>query len=214
MADATLTDRIKAEFSARDAERAQREERRAREARECEARLKQFESLCEELKQVWRPKLETFASQFGDGIKVTPQITPTLREAKVVFQTDLANMTMTMSVAASPDIRNLILDYDLLIIPTFITYDRHARLEMPIDNIDRAALGQWIDDQLVACVRAYLAMQDNQHYQTWAMVQDPITKAKLFKQDAAVMFEHKGQKLYFESADTLRQYKERHSIAP
>lgn len=214
MAHATLSDRIKAEFDAREAQRAEREQRRARETKESEDRLKRFEALCEELKQVWRPKLETFATQFGDNIKVTPQITPTLREAKAVFQTDLANMTMTMSVSASPDIRNLILDYDLLIIPTFITYDRHARLTMPIDKVDRDAIGKWVDDQLVACVKAYLSMQDNQHYQTWSMVQDPITKTKLFKQDAAATIEHKGQKVYFSSVDSLSKYKERHQIAP
>ena len=212
MSQPTLAQRIQAEFDARADQQKQREARRAQEARESEQRLGQFEALCEDLKKIWGPKLETFAAQFGDRIEVTPSITPSHREAKVTFLTDLANMTMTLSASASPDIRELILDCDLLIIPTFIQYDRHARLQMPLDRIDRDALGKWIDDQLVGCVRTYLAMHDNQHYQTWSMVQDPITKAKLFKQDAAATIEHKGQRLYFESADTLRQYKERHSI--
>jgi YHS domain-containing protein len=214
MSNQTLAQRIQNEFDSHASERKHREERKERESRESEARLKQFEQLCADLKEVWGPKLDTFAKQFGDKIKVTPEITPSHREAKVAFLTDLANMTMTISASASPDVRDIILDYELLIVPTFIQYDRHARLAMPIDKVDREAIGQWVDDQLVACVKAYLAMQDNQQYLSWSMVQDPITRAKLLRQDAAGTLEHEGKTLYFSSVDTLRQYKERHGIAP
>lgn len=214
MSQPTLAQRIQAEFDLRAEEQKQREAHRAQEAKESEQRLKRFEACCEELKEVWRPKLETFAKQFGDRIRVTPSITPSHREAKVEFLTDLANMTMTLSASASPDIRELVLEYELLVIPTFIQYDRHAELRMPIDGIDRDALGAWIDDRLVGCVKTYLAMEDNQHYLNRSMVQDPITKARMFRQDAAETIEHKGQKLYFSSAETLREYKARHRIDP
>jgi YHS domain-containing protein len=212
MGDSTLGDRIKAEFDARAARVRQSEEDRARREQEGEERLRRFETLCEELKAVWRPRLDVFAKQFGDQIKVIPAITPSRREAKVVFLTDLANMTLTLSASASPDLTKLLLNYDLLIVPTFIQYDRHAMLEMPLDKIDREALGKWIDDQLMACVKVYLSMQDNQQYLTWSMVRDPITNAPMLRQDAAAMIEHKGQKVYFSSEDSLRQYKERHQI--
>lgn len=213
MASASLSDRIKAEFDARTARKQKAAEDRTKQAQEHERRLALFVKTCEELKSLWSPKLDAFAKQFGDGIKVTPNITPSLREAKIVFLTDLANMTLTLSVSTNPDITRLILDYDLLIIPTFMDYQRHARFETPLDAVDKGALGKWLDDQLIACVKAYLAMQDNEHYLRWSMVEDPISKTKLLRTDAFATIEHKGQKLYFVSAESLRLFKERHQIA-
>ncbi|MBX3352878.1 MAG: hypothetical protein KF684_08075 [Phycisphaeraceae bacterium] len=212
MENASLSSRIKAEFDSRAARQKQAAEDRTRQEKEHETRLAQFGKTCEDLKAVWGPRLDEFAKQFGDTISVTPKITPSLREAKVVFLTDLANMTLTMTVSANPDITKLILDYDLLIIPTFIEYDRHARIEMPLDKIDREALGKWIDDQLIACVKAYLSMQDNQHYLRWSMVEDPITKTRLLRNEAAGTVEHKGKTLYFSSVDSMDEYKQRHQI--
>ena len=213
MSSASLSDRIKAEFDARSARQQKAAEDRTRQAKEHEQRMAQFVQTCEDLKALWSPKLDAFAKQFGNSIKVTPNITPSLREAKIAFMTDLANMTMTISVSTDPDITRLVFDYDLLIIPTFMDYDRHARFEMPLDAVDKAALSKWIDDQLIACVKAYLAMQDNEHYLRWSMVEDPISKTKLLRTDAFATIEHKGQKHYFVSAESLRMFKERHQIA-
>lgn len=212
MQSTSLASRIKAEFDERAARQKQAEQDRTRQQQEHEVRLAQFGRTCEDLKSIWGPRLEEFARQFGDTIQVTPKLTPSQREAKVVFLTDLANMTLTMTVSANPDITKLILEYDLLIIPTFIEYDRHARFEMPLDKIDRVALGKWIDDQLIACVKAYLSMQDNQHYLKWSMVEDPITKTRLLRNEAAGTIEHKGKTLYFSSSDSMREFKERHQI--
>jgi YHS domain-containing protein len=140
-------------------------------------------------------------------------MTPSQREGKVTFMTDMANVTMTISVSASPDVTKLVLDYDLLIVPMFFEYQRHARLEMPLDKVDRDAVGKWVDDQLVACVKAYLMMQENQYYIQRAMVEDPITKARFLPQDAAGKLEHGGHTQYFASNESFEQYKKKHQIA-
>ena len=46
-------------------------------------------------------------------------------------------------------------------IARFFEYERHSRLEMPMDQVDKSAVGKWIDDRLVSCVKAYLALQEN-----------------------------------------------------
>lgn len=207
MAATSLADRIKAEFEARDQRRRSAEANRAKESQGREARLQQFTRACDELKSVWRPKLEEFARQFGEKIKITPSVTPQFREAKAVFLTDLATMNLSISVAPDEEVTKLVVDYDLLIIPIFFEYERHARFETPLGKIDRAALEAWFDDRLLSCVRAYLTMQDNENYVKRAMVEDPISRKKLLREDAAVTLEHQGQKYFFESQDTMKQYK-------
>jgi YHS domain-containing protein len=215
MAETTpLAQRIKAEFDARTQRRQAGEQEQAKQTQEREKRLAQFTKLCEDLQGVWRPRIEEFARQFGDKIKVTPTVTPSQREAKVSFLTNLANITLTLTASAGADVTKLVLDYDLLIIPVFFEYERHARLEVPLDKVDREAIGKWIDDRLIACVKAYLSVQDNEYYMKRAMVQDPITKAMLLPEDAKAKFEHAGKTYYFTSEESFRKFKEDHPAAP
>ncbi|MBX3358192.1 MAG: hypothetical protein KF745_07170 [Phycisphaeraceae bacterium] len=211
--ESSLAQRIKAEFDqsaqrAKAGEQARQQEREAREKR-----LAQFNSICDDLAGIWRPRIQEFLKQFGDKVKATPTMSPSLREGKVTFLTDMANMTVTISASASPDVTKLVLDYDLLITPIFFDYERHTRLEMPLDKIDRNAVGKWIDDQLVSCVKAYLTMQENQYYIQRAMVEDPVTRTRFLPQNAVAKIEHAGHTHYFDSDKSLQQYKTMHQIA-
>lgn len=209
-----LAERIKAEFESRAQRLKAAEQDKTKGAEDREKRLAQFGKACEDLKSVWGPRLQEFAKQFGETIKVSPTITPALREAKFHFLSDLANVTLTLTVAPSPDATKLVLDYDLLIIPVYFDYERHARLEVPLDAIDRDAVGKWIDDQFVSCVKAYLSIQDNQFYLKRVMVQDPITKAQFLPQDARAKLEHAGKTYYFSSEESLQKFREAHPDAP
>jgi hypothetical protein len=159
-----LAQRIKAEFDAQEKRAGAVQQDRAGQAQVREQRLAQFEKVCESLKDVWRPRLEEFAKQFGDKIKITPTVTPTQRDAKVAFMTDLANTELTLTAAPNNDVTKLVLDYDLLILPMLMEYERHARFEAPLDKIDKDAVGAWIDDRLISCVKTYLALGENEFY--------------------------------------------------
>jgi len=204
---------MKSEFAARAERLKSAEAEKAQQSQEREQRMAQFNKACDELRDVWRPRLEEFAKQFGESVKITPTVSPAAREAKVLFNTDLANVNLTLSVTASADIAKLVLDYDLRIIPMFFEYERTSRLEVPLNKIDRDAVGRWLDDRLVSCVKAYLSIQDNQYYLKRAMVEDPITKAKFLPDNAAATLQHDGRTHYFSSSDSLREFKMKHQIA-
>src|SRR5262245_47869904 len=141
MADATpLSQRIKAEFDSRATRMKAAEQQNAQAEQQRETGLARFSKVCDELKAVWGPKFQEFAKQFGDQIKVTPTIQPSQREAKVAFMTELANITLTLTATPNADATRLVLDYDLLIIPVYFEYERHARLEMPLEKVDKAAV--------------------------------------------------------------------------
>lgn len=207
-----LSQRIKAEFAARDQRVKEQEQAKAEEVKRREERLERFTKACEELKPVWKPRLEEFAKQFGEQVKVLPTLTPTHREAKVVFLTDLASMTLTLTVAPNSDLTAMVLGCELLIIPMVFEYERFSRLEVPLEAIDKGAVGAWIDDRLVACVKAYLDVKDNTFYIERAMVEDPISTKKFLRTDAAAKLEHMGHTYYFESEQTLQDYKNKQQI--
>lgn len=213
-ANMSLGERIKAEFEAREQRKKAEQTDRAKREQEREKRLEKFTKVCDDLKEVWRPRLDEFAKQFGDKIKVQPTITPSMREAKVVFLSDLATVTLTLSVSANPDVTKLVFDYDLLILPVFFDYERHARLETPLDKIDRDAIGKWVEDQLVSCVKAYLTIQDNEHYQKRSTVEDPVTKKRFMRGEAVATLEHKGQRYFFNTQESLREFKQTHGVKP
>ncbi len=213
MAGGSLADRIKAEFEARDARQKAAEADRAKSVQAREAGIDRYKKACEELKAVWGPKFQEFAKQFGDKIKITPVLSPEQREARCTFMTDLATMTLTIGASVSPDATKLVLDHNLLIVPNYFDYERSSRLEMSLDKIDKNAVGTWLDDRLVSCVKAYLSMQDNEYYLRRALVEDPITKARFLKEDAATTLEHKGNKVYFASEDSKKEYMKKHEIA-
>ena len=212
-ASTTLTQRIKAEFEARSERLRTAQDERLQHIQQREEKIERFNRACDDLKDIWLPRFEEFAKQFGDKINIRPVVQPSQREARVSFLTDLANMTLTLTASVNPDADLFALDYDLLIIPMFLEYDRHARLELPLARVDRTVVGRWIDDQLISCVKTYLSMQDNEMYIKRASVEDPVSGVRFLKSDAAATFEHHGRVLHFETEQTLRQYKQKHQLA-
>jgi hypothetical protein len=164
MTDSNLEQRIRAEFDARAQRIRKSEEAQANEARVREKRMQKFNEVCEDLHSLVQPRIEAFGRALGEQAKLTPTITPAERSATVAFMIDLANVTLTVRMAPDPEVTKLVLEYDLLILPMFFDYDRYARLEMPLEKIDRAAVAKWLDDRIMSCVRSYLAIQDNEHY--------------------------------------------------
>lgn len=213
MATATFGDRIKAEFTARTKQKQAAKDEQASRLKDREARLKVFGDACERLSAIWKPRLEEFAKQFGEQVKTTPTVTPGHRQAKFQFMTDLASVSLTLAAAPDADVKKLVLDYDLSIIPMLMEYERYARLEMPLEAIDEKAVGAWVEDRLLDCVKTYLLLQDNEFYLKRQMVEDPVTKVKFVRSDAAGSVTHEGTTHYFVSEQSIKEFKKKMQIA-
>lgn len=205
-APSPLAERLNAEFSARDARLKAGEEVRRREADERARAIARFNGVCDQLRAHWEPRLAVFSEHFTNQLKVTPTMMPDQRQVQVVFLTELANMTMSLCASLSTDLKRVVIDYGLQIIPTFFEYERSSRLEVPLDPFDIAPIEEWVDDRLVACTRAYLSMQESRFYADRCTVEDPITKAKIIKSNAAAHLIHNGKVVYFASKQTMQDY--------
>src|SRR5579872_5673072 len=165
MADiGALLERIDGEFAAGEQKIKSFQAEKVQAYEDRQRRLKLFEQVCEKLREVWRPRLDALAQKFGQRVKVTPQIVGALREVKFEFDSNLARIDLRFRASTDQEVKKLVLDYDLDILPVLMRFEPHAQAEFPLETIDVNAVAKWIDDRIVDFVRAYLALHQNEFY--------------------------------------------------
>lgn len=215
MSDTTiLKNRIDAEFAATEAriKQFQTEEVQAYHGRQ--QRLEQYEKAREALRVIWRPRLEVLAAKFGDQVNVKVGVIPTGRDATFQFRSPLADIALRFSVSTDFEVHNLVLDYDLHILPILMKFEPHVRAEFPLESIDTEAVARWVDERIVDFVKTYLSLHQNEYYLKSHMVIDPVSNTRFPKFAAAATTDWKGTTYYFISEDTRREFAEKNGIAP
>ena len=120
---ATLLNRIDAEFTALDAKIKRAQGEKQQEHKDRQARLATFEKELETLPEVWKPRLEALVERFGDRAKVAPRFDASSRAVTMDFQSELARIKLRFSAATDREVRNLILNYNLEILPTLMQFE-------------------------------------------------------------------------------------------
>jgi len=207
MADVTgLADRIDAEFAAAEDKIKAFQVEQVKQYQERQKRLEQLTRVFEELRDVWRPRLEVLATKFGGRVKATPRIVPSTREVTFDVQSSLARVRLKFSATTDRDIRKVILSYDLEIIPVLMRFQPHAELEFPLQDIDKEAVGKWLDDRIVDFVQTYLSLGEDAAYLRPHMVEDPVAHVRFPKFAAHTSLQWQGQTFYFISEDTFSEF--------
>ena len=207
MADlSAFNKRIDAEFDASQEKIKKLQTKKMEEHKGREERLEQFGRLSEQLRDVWKPRLEALAKKFGERVEVTPTVTPSRREATFKFQSPLARIDLRFSVVADQDVQNVIFNYDLEILPILMEFEKHADVKFPLDAVDQEAVARWIEDRIVSFVRTYLAVHENNHYLKGHLVQDPVAGVSFPKYAAGATLQRGGKTYYFIGEETCREF--------
>lgn len=211
----SLLERIDAEFDAAKKRVEQFQQDKLTEYQQRQQRMESFVTICDRLREIWGPRLDALAQRFGERVNVSPTVTPTLRQAKFQFQSQLAKIELTFSAMADSDVRNLVLQYDLNILPILMKFKNSDHLEMPLEQIDEDAVAAWIDDRILDFVKTYLALHQDQHYLTYLKeytVEDPIAEVRFPKYAAAATCDWNGKTYYFIGDETLKEFRRKHGI--
>jgi hypothetical protein len=96
------------------------------------------------------------------------------------------------------------------IIPVLVAYDKHSALDLALDAVKDEAAVQWLDDRIIAFVKAYLAVIDQdadlrEHLKD-QLVEHFVTKIRFPKYPAASTRDRDGKTYYFLDQDTRRQF--------
>ena len=210
---ANLLEKIDAEIDAAKQRVESFRQEKLNEYHQRQERLETFGKVCDELSEIWKPRLETLASKLGERAEVAPTVTPSLRQALFHVHSPFARVEMAFSAAPDDEIQKLILQYDLEILPILMKFKNTDRLEMPLDQIDRQAIAAWVDDRIVDFVKTYLELHQNEQYLSYLkdyLVEDPISGARFPKYAAAAKCEHAGETCYFIAEETFQEFQKKH----
>lgn len=202
-----LMSRIDVEFHGVEEKIKHYQEEQAQEFEGRQRRLEQFVETCDRLQDVWRPRFEAFTQRFSKRVEVVPNITKSRRSARVKFTSNLAQFTLTLSAMTDVDVRHLVLDYTLEVIPVLMQFEKNRQLELPLDNVDPETVGKWIDDCLVEAVKVYLQLHQNAYYLKGHLVHDPIANIDFPQYAAGATLEWKGSTHYFISEESRDAFK-------
>jgi YHS domain-containing protein len=208
----SLAGRIDAEFSALGEKVKKVRAEQVEEYKERQKRLEQLGKVFDELRDIWKPRLELLVQKFGDRVQVTPRVTPSAREAEFEFQSRLARVHLRFSATTDRDIQKVVLVYHLEILPVLMRFKGHDEAEFPLSAIDKQAVAKWVDDRVVDFVQTYFSMGENEIYLKDYMVEDPIAHVRFPKQAAATTLEWEGQRFYFIGEETRREFEKQQGI--
>jgi YHS domain-containing protein len=207
-----LASRIDAEFTAVEQKVKKFQSEQAEQHKQRGRRLEQLSKVFDDLRDIWRPRLEFLVKKFGDRVQATPRIVPSSREATLDFQSRLARVRLKLSALTDRDIQKVVLSYDLEIIPVLMRFKNHDEIEFPLDRVDKEAVAKWIDDRIVDFVQTYFSMGENEIYLKDEMVEDPIAQVRFPKAAAATSLEWSGRKYYFIGEETRREFEKQQGI--
>ena len=108
-----------------------------------------------------------------------------------------ATVTLLVGVAYDAEVRNVLLFYDLEILPVFLEYERKDQLALPVDNVDVERASRWIEDRLVRFVEDYLKLEFADQYQRDNLVTDPVANIRISRLIAQGEAESSGDTYYF-----------------
>jgi YHS domain-containing protein len=209
----SLVSRIDSEFSALDEKLQKLQRQQVQAYQDRRQRLEKLEKVLDQLREVWKPRLEVLAKKFGDRVKVTPKLTPSTREAVFEFASKLAHVRLKFYATTDRDVTKVILSSDLEIVPVLMHFDAHSEIECPLDAVNPDAVGRWFDDRIVSFVKTYLSLHENDYYLKDEMVEDPVAGVRFPKFAAGATLDWKGQTYYFVGEETRREFEKKQGIA-
>jgi hypothetical protein len=208
----SLASRIDAEFSAVEEKLKKFQAEQVEAHKQRQQRLEQLGKVLDQLRDIWKPRLELLLKKFEGRVQATPRIVPSTREVTFDFQSRQARVRLKLSATTDRDIQNVILSYHLDIIPVFMHFKPHDEVEFPLNAVDSDAVARWLDDRIVDFIQAYFSMGENEIYMKDQMVEDPIAHVRFPKFAAATSLEWQGQKFYFIGEETRRDFEKQHGI--
>jgi YHS domain-containing protein len=169
-------------------------------------RLEQLNKVFDELREIWKPRLELLVREFEDRVKAVAHFVPSMRHATFYFQSSFAHVQLRFTASTDRDVQRVILSYLLEITPEAIHYKSYDKVEFPLNAVDKAAAARWFDDRIMDFVQTYLSLGEPELCPADQMVEDPVSRVRFPNYAAAASLVRNGKKFYFMSEETRHQF--------
>jgi hypothetical protein len=130
---------------------------------------------------VLRPRIEKVMTFFPNAL-LSPAEADTESQWCCRFQKTAEYPASTkLSFFVSPDagFENVLVTYDLEILPIYFRFQSHDQLAVPLDGVPAASVTDWIDAKLLEFVDAYVRTQTVKQYQLSGPIAESRSSARL-----------------------------------
>lgn len=173
-----------------------------------EPKYRQFEQLADRLlTEVIQPRLEAVA-RFFPGARVRPAVQEHRCVAWFGFcQRFPATARVELTVDADQPLDQIVLRFDLSIMPSFMKYDAHDKLPLPLENVDEQLAAAWVEERLLAFLDAYLQLDRGEDDSSEILAIDPVCGMQV-NAATALQSDHRGHAYYFCSEPCRQRFVE------
>jgi YHS domain-containing protein len=178
----------------------------ARYMAQFEPKYRQFEQLANRLlTEVIQPRLQTVA-RFFPGARVRPAVQEHRCVAWFGFcQRFPATARVELTVDCDQRLDHVVLQFDLSITPSFLKYDAHDKLPLPLENVDERRAAAWVEERLLAFLDAYLQIDRGEDDSLEVLATDPVCGMQV-NAATALQTDHRGHAYYFCSEQCRQRF--------
>ena len=206
-----LAARIEAEFAAANERLCKLRDQQIKHSDELQKRLELAQQETKRLaREVIRPRMKQLLNHFDnaelvednghEGCHCTIRFRHTSRFP--------ATTTLRIGVTHDDEVRNLLVEYSLEIIPIFMDFERSDQLSQPWDQVDEDRVAAWIEDKLVTFTKTYLQLEFVDQYQRDSLVTEPVARTRIPKIMATATAEFGGHTWYFLNEENKQRFLE------
>jgi hypothetical protein len=209
MTTADFSSKLEGAFKQFDQRVAELKAKAGRKATELGGRFEQFEKARTHVGQdILKPRLDALATRCGTPTVAVKELRGQVVGTLVFPRSDDRQALIQLMFSASVDdeVKTLLLDYELTIIPVFMKFEKNSRLEQPLDKVDDAAVSKWIDERLLSFVETWPKMPFVQQYQGQNLVTDPVLNTRFNKTIAAATRKHGDITLHFATKESAAEF--------
>ena len=167
---------------------------------EIEERHTRFNRLADEVvADIIEPRMQTLAG-FFDNAELLEGSDPVWHSCTCRFDHSArypASVKLTIFVTHDAEIENLLLAYDLEILPIFFKFEGHDQQGFPLDAPNRQDVVDWVDEKILAFIDTYLRLEQTDQYQQSVLVTDPVCGMRFRRSIASAEAEHAGHTWFF-----------------
>ena len=119
-----------------------------------------------------------------------------------------ANIKIRFGLEAGVAVDNMILFYDVEIVPVFMEFERHDQIALPLDpsSVDTAV--EWFKRKACAFTKTYVSMFFNPYYQKRSEVPDLVLGRTFLASSPKGKTEHGGVTYYFLTEESKREFEQ------
>jgi len=166
---------------------------------EAEARHQRYTALADRLiQEVISPRVEKLKSLFDNarmpGARNSRHTVCCQFEHTMRFP---ATARLEMGVTRDGEIKTVILQSQVEILPVFFPVEGRDTLTMPLNEVDEEKAAAWVEAKIVQFVDSYLRLETSNHHQEGNMVTDPVCGMRVNKAFAPAQITYRGQTYYF-----------------